>query len=113
MRAILFAAILALASCQEREQPPTTGEQLQGGWERKSGAIKTRYVFNQGQADTYTVLGGQMVYENHYIYSTTGDTLKMLDIVEGTRTVFVVGFHDTGATLGQPGGLNLFLIRIK
>lgn len=102
-----------LYGCGEKDPPPTLAEQLQGPWVRTGGFIENRYLFADGALDVYTVFSSQIIYQNNYAYTTEGSTLRLLDLVEGTRHEFTVEFPtDSTATLSPPHGLNIFIKRL-
>jgi hypothetical protein len=106
--------LMMLCGCGEKEPPPTLAEQLEGSWVRTGGFIQNKYRFNDGALDVYTVFSSQIVYENNYIYTTQGETLRLLDLVDGTRAEFTVEFPtDSTAVLSPPFGLNIFIKRLN
>jgi len=105
---LLLISIVILLGCKEHIQPPTTCEQIQGVW-RGVDYPKNLYSFSDGTAWTKQIYSGVVIYQNDYAYSCDGDTIKLIDVTEGTRTVFAVNFPtDTTAVLD-----GIFSIKIK
>lgn len=104
--------LMMLFGCAEKDPLPTIEEQLHGAWVRTGGFIENKYRFADGALDVYSVFSNQIVYQNNYVYTTDGQTLRLLDLVEGTRHEFRVEFPtDSTATLSPPFGLNIHLKR--
>jgi len=107
-------ALSILFGCSDhRPEDLTSEERIEGSWQGKNGFLEKHYLFNQGSADCYTIFSNQIVYENHYSYTFRQDTLRLVDLIEGTAGFFVVSFpSDTTCELGQQHGIIIKLERL-
>ena len=109
-----FLIVQILVGCGEKDPPPTLEEQLNGSWMRVHGFIENRYRFNAGDLDVYNVFSSQIVFEDHYVYTTAGDTLRLLNMVDGVRSEFTVEFPtDSTAELHPEFGLTIHIKRFE
>lgn len=110
---ILIFSLISLISCSDNDPAPTLDQQIQGVWQGVEHQ-ENWYGFNDGQAWNAKIVIGQTIYENKYVYSTSGDTLDMLDIEQGTRQRFTVIFRPESTALIRPlGGLSFSIIRVQ
>lgn len=110
----LFIALAAFSGCKEVDPPMTLDERLQGVWIGGFWGHETnRYCFQDGTMWTQIYQSGELTNRRDYVYTTSEDTLRAIDVASLERFLYVVGFEsDTTATM-QNGGLVLYLVKIK
>ena len=113
---LIFSILILFSGCADQKDPlPTLDEQLQGAWQYQWIEWTNRYNFHAGACDQYGIVPGQPVQYYSYVYTTSGDTLRMLNLGEkwGEVSECIVSFpSDSTAVFSWEGGVNYFLKRL-
>ena len=92
----IFAALL-FPSCGDKETMPhfpKDARQIEGFWKRENGH-ETTFYFSNGKATLDTWVGQTVVSHSEYLYTTHGDTVRMLSYPGGAKKAdWLVYFFD-------------------
>lgn len=101
--AILFLIVLAFASCQKEAQP-STAELIQGVW-KQSTSPHAVYSFSDGICTRRVISAGVEVWRAEYAYLCEGDTVTLINIVNGVDEKWAVTFETENKFAAKTGSV--------
>lgn len=101
--ATIICAVLLLASCQ-KEAKPTTAELIQGVW-KQSTSPHAVYSFSDGICTRRVISAGVEVWRAEYAYLCEGDTVTLINIVNGVDEKWAVTFETENKFSAKTGSV--------